>query len=58
MVGIRKAVKMRPDLQAFLANGVYTGTKFARTPIEDPPIIAPIRTKGPSILENVDFEAG
>ena len=55
MVGIRNIVKMRPDLQAFLANGVYTGTKFARTPIEDPPIIEPIRTTRPSIFQYVDF---
>jgi len=39
---------MKPDLQAFFANDVCTGIKFARTPIEEPPNIEPIKIKSPT----------
>ena len=48
IVGTRKIVKIKPDLQAFLANDVCTGIIFARTPIEEPPKIEPIKIKSPT----------
>ena len=36
-----------PDLQAFFANELLTGMKFASVPIEDPPRMAPIRINAP-----------
>ena len=36
-----------PDLQAFFANELLTGMKFASVPIEDPPMMAPIRMNIP-----------
>jgi len=48
IVGTKKIVNMKPDLQAFFANDVCTGIKFARTPIEEPPNIEPIKIKSPT----------
>jgi hypothetical protein len=37
-----KIVKLIPERQAFFANDVSTGMKFANTPIDEPPKIANI----------------
>lgn len=50
-------VAIRPDLQAFLAKDVYTGTKFASTPMEEPPKMDPIKMKRPSIFHHQGFIA-
>jgi hypothetical protein len=47
MAGIRKIVAFRPDRHAFVAKVVWTGIKLAKTPIEEPPIIAPPRMNAP-----------
>ena len=44
-----------PDLHAFLANELFTGMKLAKVPIEDPPIIAPIRMRRPRIFHQLSL---
>jgi hypothetical protein len=47
IAGIKKIVKLIPERQAFFANDVSTGMKFANTPIDEPPKIANIRIAMP-----------
>ena len=42
---------MKPERHEFLAKGDYIGTKLARTPIPDPPIIEPIKIKSPKAFQ-------
>lgn len=41
---------LRPDRQAFLAKEDSIGMKFARTPIDEPPKIAPPKIKKPNTV--------
>ena len=49
MAGIKKYTQQSPFLQAFFAKGECTGIKLLSTPIEEPPMIDPIKTKKPSM---------